>query len=150
QREVPSHPELDPGYWGFTSSDYDRAIFLDGNLGFQEATLREIMERLFEIYCSSLGIEYMFVTDPDQRFWIQDRLEKHEYNVSFDAQGKKKILSDLTKAEGLEKYLQTKFVGTKRFGLEGGEAMIAAIEEIIDRGSQLGVKEVVFGMAHRG
>jgi len=150
QREVPSHAELDPGYWGFTAGDYDRPIFLDGNLGFQQATLRQIMERLFEIYCGTLGVEYMFVTDPDQRFWIQDRLEKHEHNVGFDAQSRKKILSNLTIAEGLEKFLQVKFVGTKRFGLEGGESMIAAVEEILDRGSQLGVKEVVFGMAHRG
>ncbi len=150
QREVPSHQELDPGYWGFTAADYDRPIFLDGNLGYQEATLRQIMERLFEIYCGTLGIEYMFVADPDQRFWIQDRLEKHEYKVQFDAREKKKILGDLTIAEGLEKFLQVKFTGTKRFGLEGGESMIAAIEEILNRGSQLGVQEVVFGMAHRG
>ena len=150
QREVPSHAELDPGYWGFTSNDYDRPIFLDGNLGYQEASLRQIMERLFEIYCGTLGVEYMFVADPDQRFWIQDRLEKHEYKVEFDARDKKKILGDLTIAEGLEKFLQVKFTGTKRFGLEGGESMIAAIEEILNRGSQLGVTEVVFGMAHRG
>lgn len=150
QREVPSHPELDPGYWGFTASDYERAIFLDGNLGYQEASLRQIMERLYEIYCGTLGIEYMFVTDPDQRFWIQDRLEKPEHAAAFNAREKKKILSDLTIAEGLEKFLQTKFVGTKRFGLEGGESMIAAVEEILNRGSQLGVQEVVFGMAHRG
>jgi len=149
-REAASHEELEPNYWGFTDADYDRPIFLDGNLGFQQATLREIMARLQDTYCSTIGVEYMFVTDTDQRFWIQDRLEKPEFQTGFDAAGKKKILADLTKAEGLEKFLQVKFTGTKRFGLEGGESMIASVEEILDRGSQLGVKEVVFGMAHRG
>ncbi|MCB9986224.1 MAG: 2-oxoglutarate dehydrogenase E1 component [Rhodospirillales bacterium] len=149
-REVPSHPELEPAYWGFTPADMERVIFVDGNLGFQQATLREILARLHEIYCGTVGVEYMYVADPEQRFWIQDRLEKPENKIEFDGSAKKKILGDLTLAEGLEKFLQTKFVGTKRFGLEGGESMIAAVEEILDRGSTLGLSEVVFGMAHRG
>ncbi|NBX65461.1 MAG: 2-oxoglutarate dehydrogenase E1 component [Proteobacteria bacterium] len=149
-REISSHAELEPSYWGFGDADMDRPIFLDGNLGFQQASIRQILNRLQEIYCSSVGVEYMFVTDPDQRFWIQDRLEKPEFQKPLDAASRKKILSDLTIAEGLEKFLHVKFTGTKRFGLEGGESMIAAVEEILDRGSQLGLKEVVFGMAHRG
>jgi len=149
-REVPSHPELDPAFWGFKADEYDRPILLDGTLGYQTATLREILDRLNAIYCQKLGAEYMFISDPEQRFWIQEYLEKPDYRAPLSKAEKKKILGDLSKAEGIEKFLQVKFVGTKRFGLEGGESMIAAIEEILDRGSQLGVRETVFGMAHRG
>ncbi|HEY8964026.1 MAG TPA: 2-oxoglutarate dehydrogenase E1 component [Alphaproteobacteria bacterium] len=150
QRQVPSHPELEPSFWGFTANDYDRPILLDGTLGLQSATLRQILDQLNAIYCGTIGAEYMFISDPDQRFWIQEHLESPDFRAPLSPAEKKKILSDLSKAEGLEKFLQMKFVGTKRFGLEGGESMIAAIEEIIDRGSQQGIKEVVFGMAHRG
>ncbi len=149
-RPAPSHPELDPSYYGFAQSDYDRPIVMDGMLGFGTATLRQIVNRLEQIYCGTTGAEYMHLSDPTQSKWLQDRFEKPEFQPNWDKAAKKEILKDVSIAEGFEKFLQVKYTGTKRFGLEGGETMIAAIEEVLDRGSQLGVKEVVFGMAHRG
>lgn len=145
-----SHPELEPETYGFNGDDWDRPIFLNGMLGMEQATLREIMSALHETYCSTIGVEYMHVQDPEQKDWIQARLEAGRNHTDFTLDGKKAILSRLTAAEGFEKFLQTKFTGTKRFGLEGGEALVPAIEQIMKRGGQLGLKEMVLGMAHRG
>lgn len=149
-RAPASHPELSPSYWGFGETDYNRPIYLGGELGFETATLRDIEARLQSIYCGSLGAEFMYIDNNAERTWIQSRLESDTYTAPMSKDAKVKILSDLSRAEGLEKFLQVKYTGTKRFGLEGGESMIAAIEHILDRGSQLGLREVVFGMAHRG
>lgn len=148
--KVPPHPELDPASYGFGPSDWDRPIYIDNVLGLETATLRQIVQLLQDTYCGSIGVEYMHIQDPAQKAWIQERIESIRNHTQFTPEGKKAILERLTAAEGLEKFLHTKFPGTKRFGLDGGEAMIPAIEQIIKRGSQLGVRDVVFGMPHRG
>jgi 2-oxoglutarate dehydrogenase E1 component len=144
------HPELDPATYGFGESDWDRPIFIDHVLGLETATLRQITELLQATYSGSIGVEFMHIQDPAQKAWIQERIENIHNHTEFTAKGKRAILERLTAAEGLEKFLHVKFPGTKRFGLDGGEALIPAIEQVLKRGGQLGVKEVVFGMAHRG
>jgi 2-oxoglutarate dehydrogenase E1 component len=144
------HPELDPKTYGFTDADLDRPIFLDMVLGKETATLREIIAICRASYCGSIGVEFMHIQDPDQKSWIQRRIEGAPWNSSFDAAAKKQILKDLTEAEGFEAFCARKFVGTKRFGLEGGEATIPAIEEVIRTGAKGGVNEIAIGMAHRG
>ncbi|HRK96524.1 MAG TPA: 2-oxoglutarate dehydrogenase E1 component, partial [Rhodospirillales bacterium] len=144
------HPELDPKTYGFTEADYDRPIFLDYVLGLETATLRQIMEILQETYCGSIGVEFMHIQEPGEKAWIQQRIESIRNQTQFTGEGKKTILSRLTEAEEFEKFLNVKFTGTKRFGLDGGESMIPALEQILKRGSQLGVEEVILGMAHRG
>ncbi len=148
--KVAPHPELDPATYGFTPADMDRKIFIDHVLGLEVASLNEIISLLKETYCGSIGVEFMHIQDPVQKAWIQERIEGIRNHTHFTTEGKKAILERLTAAEGLERFLHTKFPGTKRFGLDGGEAMIPAIEQILKRGSQMGIKEVVFGMAHRG
>ncbi|MFM8747808.1 MAG: 2-oxoglutarate dehydrogenase E1 component [Aestuariivirga sp.] len=145
-----SHPELDPATYGFTEADMDRPIFLDKVLGLEHATLRQIIDILRRTYCGTLGIEFMHISDPEQKSWIQERIEGAGKSVSFTTEGKKAILNKLIEAEGFEQFLNVKYTGTKRFGLDGGEAMIPALEQIIKRGGQLGLEEIVFGMAHRG
>ncbi len=147
---IPPHPELDPATYGFGEGDWDRPIFIDHVLGLETATLREIMQLLNDTYCGHIGVEFMHIQDPAQKAWIQERIEGIHNHTEFTAKGKRAILERLTAAEGLEKFLHVKFPGTKRFGLDGGEALIPAIEQVLKRGGQLGVKEVVFGMAHRG
>ncbi|MCU0893348.1 MAG: 2-oxoglutarate dehydrogenase E1 component [Rhodospirillales bacterium] len=144
------HPELDPKTYGFTEEDYDRPIFLDYVLGLETATLRQIMEILQETYCGSIGVEFMHIQEPGEKAWIQQRIESIRNQTQFTAEGKKTIFSRLTEAEEFEKFLNVKFTGTKRFGLDGGEAMIPALEQILKRGSQFGIEEVILGMAHRG
>jgi 2-oxoglutarate dehydrogenase E1 component len=145
------HRDLDPAALGFGESDWDRPILIFGVLGFGEAaTLRQIMDRLRKTYCGKIGVEYMHISDPDQRVWIQERIEHIENRTDFTLAGRKAILERVVEAEGLEHYLGLKFVGTKRFGLDGGESLIPGIEQILKRGGQLGVKEVVIGMPHRG
>ncbi|MGZ9034218.1 MAG: thiamine pyrophosphate-dependent enzyme, partial [Rhodospirillales bacterium] len=144
------HPELDPKTYGFTEEDYDRPIFLDYVLGLETATLRQIMEILQETYCGSIGVEFMHIQEPGEKAWIQQRIESIRNQTQFTGEGKKTILSRLTEAEEFEKFLNVKFTGTKRFGLDGGESMIPALEQILKRGSQLGIEEVILGMAHRG
>src|SRR4029078_9917611 len=114
------------------------------------ATLRQIMERLRKTYCGKIGVEYMHIADPDQKAWIQERIEHIENRTDFTLEGRRMIMQRVVEAEGLEKYLGLKFVGTKRFGLDGSESLIPGIEQILKRGGQLGVKEVVIGMPHRG
>lgn len=144
------HPELTPEYYGFTDSDYDRPIFINGALGMECATLREILETLKEIYTGTVGVEYMYLSSPEERRWIQGRIEEVRNRTEFTKRGKIAILERLTVAEGFEQFLHKKHTGTKRFGVDGGEALIPAIEQIMKRGGQLGLKEIVVGMAHRG
>ena len=144
------HPELDPKTYGFTEADLDREIFLDFVLGKETATLREIIAICRASYCGSIGVEFMHIQDPDQKSWIQRRIEGAPWLAAFDAEAKKRILSDLTEAEGFESFCARKFVGTKRFGLEGGESTIPALETVIETAAKEGVKEIAIGMAHRG
>ena len=144
------HPELDPKAYGFTEDDYDRPIFVNGVLGFESATLKEIMRALKQTYCGSIGYEYMHISSREQRAWIQERVEGPDKEPSFTADEKRRILDQLCRAEGFERFLQLKYTGTKRFGLEGGEAVIPAVETIIARAGELGVKEIVLGVPHRG
>ncbi|KAB2850585.1 MAG: 2-oxoglutarate dehydrogenase E1 component, partial [Hyphomicrobiaceae bacterium] len=144
------HPELKPETYGFTAADLDRPIFLDKVLGLETATVRQILDILSRTYCGHIGYEYMHITSPRERAWIQDRIEGPEKDVHFTREGKRAILNKLIEAESFEKFCDLRYTGTKRFGLEGAESMVPALEQIIKRGGQLGVKEVVFGMAHRG
>ena len=143
-------PELDPKSYGFTEADYDRKIFIDNYLGLEFATLPEMLEILKRTYCSTVGVEFMHISDPEAKHWIQERMEGPDKEIKFTSQGKKAILNKLVEAEGFEKFLDVKYTGTKRFGLDGGEALIPALEQIIKRGGALGVKDIVLGMAHRG
>jgi 2-oxoglutarate dehydrogenase E1 component len=149
QKEL--HRELDPRTYGFTDADWDRPILIFGTLGLGDAaTLRQIWDRLRKTYCGKIGVEYMHISDPDQKAWIQERIEHVENRTDFTLTGRRMIMERVVEAEGLEKYLGLKFVGTKRFGLDGGESLIPGIEQILKRGGQLGVREVVIGMPHRG
>jgi 2-oxoglutarate dehydrogenase E1 component len=134
----------------FTEADLDRRIFLDKVLGLEFATLREILAIVRRTYCQTLGVEFMHISDPAQKSWLQERIEGPDKEITFTREGKRAILNKLVEAEGFEKFLDVKYTGTKRFGLDGGEALIPALEQIIKRGGNLGVKEIVFGMAHRG
>jgi len=142
--------ELDPKSYGFSEADYDRAIFLDRVMGLEFATIREIIAILQRTYCRTLGVEFMHISDPAQKGWMQERIEGPDKEISFTREGKRAILNKLVEAEGFEKFCDLKFTGTKRFGLDGGESMIPALEQIIKRGGALGVQEIVLGMAHRG
>ncbi|WP_025896901.1 2-oxoglutarate dehydrogenase E1 component [Sneathiella glossodoripedis] len=149
--EIPQeHPELDPRSYGFEEDDWDREIFLDNVLGLETATIREILDIVQRTYCGSIGVEFMHIQEPDQKAWIQERIEGRHKEVTFTDEGKIAILRKLIETEGFEHFLNVKYTGTKRFGLDGGEAMIPALEGIIKRGGQLGVKEIVLGMPHRG
>ncbi|RJF90069.1 2-oxoglutarate dehydrogenase E1 component [Oleomonas cavernae] len=144
------HPELDPASYGFGEADMDRPIFIDNVLGMETATVREILVVLRRTYCSTIGVEFMHISDPDEKRWIQERIEGREKEISFTVEGKKAILNKLIEAEGFEHFLNKKFTGTKRFGLDGGEAVIPAMEGIIKRAGHLGCDEILLGMAHRG
>lgn len=142
--------ELDPRTYGFSEADFDRKIFLDHVLGLEYATLREITAICERTYCQTLGVEFMHISNAAQKAWIQERIEGPDKEISFTREGRRAILMKLVEAEGFEKFCDTKFTGTKRFGLDGGESLIPALEQIIKRGGNLGVKEVVVGMPHRG
>ena len=149
--QVPKpHPELDPKTYGFTEADLDRPIFIDKVLGKESATLREIVAILRATYCGSIGVEFMHIQDPEQKSWIQQKVEGAPWARAFDAAAKKQILQQLTEAEGFEAFCARKYVGTKRFGLEGGEVTIPAVQTVIETAVGQGVGEVVIGMAHRG
>ncbi|WP_342640405.1 2-oxoglutarate dehydrogenase E1 component [Rhodoligotrophos ferricapiens] len=150
QRAKENHPELDPATYGFSEEDLDRPIFIDYVLGLESATLREILDILKRTYCSTFGVEFMHISDPEQKAWIQERIEGPDKEISFTPEGQRAILNKLIEAEGFESFLNLKYTGTKRFGLDGGEAMVPALEQIIKRGGSLGVREIVLGMAHRG
>jgi 2-oxoglutarate dehydrogenase E1 component len=142
--------ELDPRSYGFTDTDYDRKIFIDRVLGLEFATLREIVAILQRTYCQTLGVEFMHIADPAQKAWIQERIEGPDKEITFTREGKRAILNKLIEAEGFEKFIDVKYTGTKRFGIDGAESVVPALEQIIKRGGALGVEEIVLGMAHRG
>lgn len=144
------HRELMPETYGFTDADLDRPIFIDRVMGLNMATMREILAILRRTYCRQIGVQFMHITDPAQKGWIQKRIEGVEKDINFTVEGRKAILRKLIEAETFEKFCDLKYTGTKRFGLDGGEAMVPALEQIIKRGGHLGVKEIVMGMAHRG
>jgi 2-oxoglutarate dehydrogenase E1 component len=144
------HPDLDPATYGFTEADYDRPIFVNRLLGFSTATLKEILAALKATYCEKVGIEYMHIQELEQRQWIQARIEVPRNQTEFTVAGKRAILQRLTDAEMFERFCDKRYTGTKRFGLDGGEALIPALEQVIKRGGQLGMKELVIGMPHRG
>ncbi len=142
--------ELDPRTYGFSEADLDRPIFLDKVLGLEFGTIRQIVAILRRTYCQTLGVEFLHISSGTQKGWIQERIEGPDKEISFTREGKRAILNKLVEAEGFEKFSDLKFTGTKRFGLDGGESMIPALEQIIKRGGALGVREIVIGMPHRG
>ena len=142
--------ELHPSHYGFTDADSDRRIFLDNVLGMEFGTIREIVALLERTYCQTLGVEFMHISDPTEKAWLQERIEGPDKEITFTREGKRAILNKLVEADGFEKFLDLKYTGTKRFGLDGSESLIPALEQIIKRGGNLGVKEIVLGMAHRG
>ena len=144
------HPELDPRTYGFTDADMDRPIFLDMVLGKETATLREILAICRASYCGPIGVEFMHIQDPDQKAWIQRRIEGAPWTMAFGKEAKRTILQQLTEAEGFEAFCARKYVGTKRFGLEGGETTIPALQTVIATAARAGVTEIAIGMAHRG
>lgn len=148
--EKTAHEELQPESYGFTEADMDRPIFLDHVLGLETATMREIMVILKRTYSHNIGVEFMHISDGRQKAWIQERIEGKDKTISFTDEGKKAILYKLMESEGFEKFLDVKYTGTKRFGLDGGEALVPALEQIIKHGGNLGVKDIILGMPHRG
>ena len=149
-QEKEIHPELDPATYGFGEADYDRPIFINYVLGQEIATLSEILDILKATYSGTIGVEFMHIQDPAQKAWIQERIEAIHNRTEFTKRGKVAIFEKLVHAENFEQFLHKKYIGTKRFGLDGGEAIIPALEQILKRGGQMGLKEVVIGMAHRG
>ena len=147
-----NNPELTPEFYDFTEADMDRPIYLDGVLGLETGTIREVMAVLKRTYCGNIGIQFMHIAEPEEKSWLQQRFEGQDAfeKNGFTKEGKIAILNKLIEAEGFERFLHKRFPGTKRFGLDGGEAMVPAMEQMIKRGGALGVDEMVFGMAHRG
>jgi len=147
----PKLDELEPSFYGFTDADMNQTFSVGSLKGLPpEARLSDILETLKQTYCGTIGVEYMYMTDYNEKRWLQERLESIRSRPSFNPEQKKRILERLTAAETLERYLHTKYVGQKRFSLEGGESLIVAMDEAIRRGGSLGIEEVVIGMAHRG
>jgi 2-oxoglutarate dehydrogenase E1 component len=144
-------PELEPVFYGFNDADQE-TVFNTSNtfFGKESMSLRELLNALRETYCGTLGAEYMYTSDQNEKRWWQQKLESIRSRPSFTAEKKRHILDRLTAAEGLERYLHTKYVGQKRFSLEGGESFIAAMDELIRCAGERGVQEIVIGMAHRG
>ena len=149
--ERPSIPELEPSFYGFADADLE-TVFNTSNTFFGKDTmsLRELLNALRETYCGTIGAEYMYTTDQNHKRWWQQKLESARTNPKLNAEQKKRVLDRLTAAEGLERFLHTKYVGQKRFSLEGGESFIVAMDELINRAGEKGVQEIVIGMAHRG
>jgi len=144
------HPELDPKSYGFGDSDMDRPIFIDNVLGLELASMRQILDLVKRTYCGTFALQYMHISDPEQAGWLKERIEGYGKEITFTREGRRAILNKLVEAEGYEKFLHVKYMGTKRFGLDGGESLIPAMEQIIKRGGALGVREIVIGMPHRG
>ncbi|MEQ1537922.1 MAG: 2-oxoglutarate dehydrogenase E1 component [Sphingorhabdus sp.] len=148
KQEIPA--DLDPAYHGFTEADLDRPVYVGGTLGYEWVSVRELVATLRANYCGPVGLEYMHIADVEERRFLQERMEGKDAAITFSPEGKKAILGKVIEAEQYEKFLAKKYVGTKRFGLDGGEAMIPALEAIIKYGGALGVREIVYGMPHRG
>ena len=142
--------ELDPASYGFSESDFDRPIFLDYVLGLETSTIREILAILRRTYCGDVGVQYMHISSPNEKAWLQERIEGRDKEIVFTPEGKVAILKKLIEAETFERFLAKRFPGTKRFGLDGAEATVPALEQIIKRGGALGVQDIVVGMPHRG
>ncbi len=149
-RDKTPHPELDPKSYGFTEADMDRPIFIDNVLGLEIASMRQIIDIVMRTYCGTFALQYMHISNPEQAGWLKERIEGYGKEIAFTKTGRRAILNKLVEAEGFEKFLHVKYMGTKRFGLDGGEALIPAMEQIIKRGGSLGVEEIVIGMPHRG
>lgn len=148
KREV--HPELDPATYGFGDGDYDHPIFIDNLLGLENASLREILDILKRTYCSTFGVQFMHVSDPIEKRWLQERIEGPDKGIQFTPEGRKAILQKLIEGQAFEDLLQKRYPGTKRFGLDGAESLLPALEQIIKVGGAMGVKDINFGMPHRG
>ena len=149
-RDETPHPELDPRTYGFSDADMNRPIFIDNVLGLEVATMNEILAIVKRTYCGTFALQYMHISNPEEASWLKERIEGFGKEITFTQNGRKAILNKLVEAEGFEKFLHVKYMGTKRFGLDGGEALIPAMEQIIKRGGALGVKDIVIGMPHRG
>lgn len=150
QEQTPYHPELDHESYGFTEDDLDRPIFLDGVLGYETATMREILSIVKRAYCGKIGTEFMHISDAEKKSWVQQRIEAALGHPETAVDEKKRILKNMVEVEAFERFLHTKYPSTKRFSIEGGEAMIPGLETIILESSELGVEEIAFGMSHRG
>ncbi len=148
--ERPPHAELDPATYGFSDADLDRPIFINYVLGLESSTLREIVSILNATYCGNIGVEFMHIQEPEEKAWIQERIENIRNQTQFTKRGKVTILERLTEAQEFETFLDKRYTGTKRFGLDGGESTVPSLEQILKRGAQLGIQEIVLGMAHRG
>lgn len=151
REERPSIPELDPAFYDFTEGDHANIYSVANTFfGFESASLRDLLQALRQTYCGTVGAEFMHINDPAQKRWMQERMESTRGKPRFDADKRRRILEELTAAEGLEKYLHTKYVGQKRFSLEGGESFIPALDALIQHSGAMGVQEIVIAMAHRG
>ena len=148
KQEIPA--DLTPEYHGFSGADLEKRVYVGGTLGLEWTTVRELVETLRANYCGPVGLEYMHISDVEERRFLQDRMEGKDAAIQFTPEGKKAILAKVIEAEQYEKFLGRKYVGTKRFGLDGGESMIPALEAVIKYGGSLGVREIVYGMPHRG
>ena len=144
------HPELEPVTYGFTEADMDREIFIDGVLGLETASLNRILEILRRTYCSTFGMQFMHISDPEEKSWLQERIEGPDKEISFSKEGRRAILQKLIEGEAFEQLIHKRYPGTKRFGIDGAESLLPALEQIIKRGGQLGLKDINFGMPHRG
>ena len=144
------HPELDPATYGFNDADMDREIFIDGVLGLETASLNRILEILRRTYCSTFGMQFMHISDPEEKSWLQQRIEGPDKEISFSKEGRRAILQKLIEGEAFEQLIHKRYPGTKRFGIDGAESLLPALEQIIKRGGQLGLKDINFGMPHRG
>jgi 2-oxoglutarate dehydrogenase E1 component len=149
-QDTNTHPELDPRSYGFSDADMDRPIFIDNVLGLQMASMRQIIDIVKRTYCGTFALQYMHISNAEQASWLKERIEGYGKEIAFTREGRKAILNKLVEAEGFEKFLHVKYMGTKRFGLDGGESLIPAMEQIIKRGGALGVQDIVIGMPHRG
>ena len=149
-RDHPTHPELDPQTYGFQEADLDRPIFIDNVLGLEIATIKEILDIVKRTYCGTFALQYMHISNPEEASWLKERIEGLGKEIEFSRRGRKAILNKLIEAEGFEKFLHVKYMGTKRFGLDGGESLIPAMEQIIKRGGARGVQDILIGMPHRG
>jgi 2-oxoglutarate dehydrogenase E1 component len=151
RQERPSIPELDPSFYDFTEGDHANIYSVANTyFGFEQATLRDILKALRDTYCGAIGAEFMYMSDPAQKRWLQEKLETSRSKPNYSAEKKKRILDKLTAAEGLERYLHTRYVGQKRFSLEGGESFIASMDTLVQGAGAAGIQEIVIGMAHRG
>jgi 2-oxoglutarate dehydrogenase E1 component len=148
--QTPNHPELDPASYGFTEADMNKEIYLGGTMGIERARLADIVGTLREIYCGNVGVEFMHIQHPDQKDWIQKRIEADRGNFTLGVDDKKAAWNALMEVESFEQFLQVKYPSTKRFSIQGGDAMLPGLEAVIHTASRLGVKEIAIGMPHRG